>query len=383
MRFLPFALPALSCLATACSAPADTAPSTGPPPAPLDAPYAATSTVWTVDRSLESPFGFIAAAALSDDGSVYVADAQNRMIHRFDRTGTPVVSIGTDGRGPGEFEAVTAISTSADTLFVWDPVVWRITAFDPEGALILTRRVIPRSESGWPPSAARSSDGTWLYLDQEIEQLSDPGVEVNEGVIRAMARLVRWSIDQDMWLDVAEFRGAQAAIVIDPAGHPSLRNAPLPRGPLWAVDGSGGYWYADNDTYRIVRRTLAGDTLAEIAIDLVGPATTAADRDAFLSADGRMDLSSEESRRRASMDFPDRRPVLLDLLTSRSGDLWVRVDTGEPGSEWHAFGPDYRMRFRLKLPAVSDLLAVAGDTLVVVTRDALDVQSVSLMRVAR
>jgi hypothetical protein len=34
------------------------------------------------------------------------------------------------------------------------------------------------------------------------------------------------------------------------------------------------------------------------------------------------------------------------------------------------------MRFRLRLPALSELLHISGDTLLVVTRDALDVQTV-------
>ena len=382
MRILPFTV-ALSFLVPACGTPTDSVAPAGPPAVPLDAPYATAATAWTVDRGLDSPFASGSTVAIGEDGSLYVADAQARVIHRFDRMGTPVVAIGGEGRGPGQFEAITSISVSADTLYVWDPVVWRITAFDSEGTLILTRRVVPRSESGWPPNVARSSDGTWLYLDEEIGSVSEPGVEVEAGVIRAIARLVRWSIEQDMWSPVTEFPGTEAAIVIVDDAEFTLASAPFPRGPLWTVDRLGGYWYADNETYRVVRRNLAGDTLAVVAIDLAGPVTSQSDHDEFVSAGGRIDPASPESRRRAAMEMPDRRPVLLDLLTSRSGDLWVRVDTGEPGSEWHAFGPDHRMRYRLKLPPLSDLRFVAGDTLIVVTRDALDVQSVSRMVVQR
>jgi PAS domain-containing protein len=346
-----------------------------PPPT---APYVQVSAEWTVDGGPDAAFGYAGDATLGIDGSLYVADFQGRAVRRFDRTGRPAATIGQQGRGPGEFEAIAAIVASADTLFVWDPVIWRISAFDPEGTLILTRRVEPRRVSGWPTAVTRARDGTWLYLDQEIVNASDEGVEIEDEIIRAAARLVRWSVVADTWTPVAEFPGLEAVLSRSGVSEPDLTAAPYPRAPLWTVDRAGGYWYADNSAYVITRLTAAGDTLGRIVVGMQGPPVDESDLQAYLTADGRLDPADPRSQRRAGIRMPERKPVLLGLLTSNEGDLWVNVDAGLPDStEWHVFGADRRMMFRLRMPTTSELRHIAGDTLIVVSRDELDVQRVS------
>lgn len=366
---------------SACSGPAvdpeaeaAAAVAAAPPPT---APYVTAAPVLVIEGA-SYPFGFIGDAVMGRGGDIYVADFQARTIERFDATGRHVATIGQQGRGPGELEAIAALAVSGDSLFVWDPVIWRITAFDPAGTLLSTRRVEPRGQSGWPTRAMRANDGTWLYLDQEIAGLDQDGVEVEDDIIRANARLVRWSVDADAWTDVAVFPGTQAALMRSETGEPSLTTAPFPRGPLWTVDRAGGYWYADNGAYVVTRFTAAGDTLGRIVVGLEGATLTDADRRAFLTADGRLEASDPQAAIRSALPMPERRPVLVDLLTSREGDLWVGVDAGVPDSvEWHAFGADRRMRFRLRLPATAELKYVSGDTALVVTRSALDVQDVA------
>jgi len=372
---------ALAVLLAACAEPepsadavAAEAVAAAPPPI---APYLSPTTLVTLDGGDTAPFGYVGDAVTGPDGSVFIADFQGRAIHRFDVAGSHIATIGGQGRGPGEFEAISAIAISADTVFAWDPVIWRISAFDAEGTLIMAERVEPRRQSGWPTTVARIGDGSWLYLDQEIVGLNDEGVEVDNDIIRAVARLVRWSPQSDAWSEIAEVPGMQAGLARSEAGEPSLVTAPFPRGPLWAPDRAGGWWYADNGAYIVTRYSTAGDTLGRIVVGMQGPLVTDADRESFISADGRLEASSPQSQIRAGMPMPERRPVLLDLLTSQQGDLWVGIDAGVPDSvEWHAFGADHRMRFRLRLPALSELLHISGDTLLVVTRDALDVQTV-------
>jgi hypothetical protein len=374
----------LASLLTACGEAGDSAESasaevvaSAPPPT---APYVSPTTLMTAGAGDDAALGYNGDAATGPDGSVYVADFQGRSIHRFDATGRHAAAIGRQGRGPGEFDAISAIAVSADTVFAWDPIIWRISAFDPDGTLIMAERVEPRRQSGWPTSVIRLGDGTWLYLDQEIIGLDEVSVEVEDDIIRAEARLVRWSPSADQWTPVATFPGMQAGLSRSESGEPSLVTAPFPRGPLWAPDRDGGYWYADNGAYIVTRLTAAGDTLGRIVVGMQGPPVGDADRNAFVTAEGRLDAASPESRLRARLPMPERKPVLRELLTSREGHLWVGVDAGVADSvEWHAFGTDRRMRFRLRLPARSSIRYVSGDTLLVVTSDALDVQRVEVV----
>jgi hypothetical protein len=356
---------------------ASEAVASAPPPM---APYVSPATLMTVGADDEDALGFVGDAAIGRDGSIFVADFQARSIHRFDPTGKHVATIGRQGRGPGEFDAISAMAVSGDTVFAWDEIIFRISAFDPDGTLLMAGRVEPRRQSGWPTSVTRLADGTWFYLDQEIVGLSDAGVEIDDDMIRAEARLVRWSPHTDQWTPVATFPGMQASISRSESGEPSLATAPFPRRPLWAPDRTGGYWYADNGAYIVTRFGAAGDTLGRIVVGMQGPPVTDADRNAFITADGRREPSSPEARRRAQLPIPERKPVLRELLTSQQGDLWVGVDAGLADSvEWHAFGADHRMRFRLRLPATSAIRWISGDTALIVTRDAVDVEGVSVV----
>ncbi len=71
--------------------------------------------------------------AVDSRGRLYVADSGWDGLLVFSDTGVPEGVIGRAGKGPGEFERVSAVHIDAhDSVYVWDGSLDRITIFSPD-----------------------------------------------------------------------------------------------------------------------------------------------------------------------------------------------------------------------------------------------------------
>lgn len=138
----------------------------------------------------------------------------------------------------------------------------------------------------------------------------------------------------------------------------------------WSLDGRGGVWIGDTREYRLVRRSLAGDTLLVASHEIPGAPVSAEERRAAIDALGpggsRLDHSG----------IPDRKPVFRMIIPSDEGGVWL-VREGE-GPAWlvDILGADGHRVGSAELPVEPDLRVlpvVTGSDLWVVTRGALDV----------
>lgn len=81
--------------------------------------------------------GMVRDLALHPDGTVFVADLDPVLIHRFAPDGSHDGTIGRAGSGPGEF-ADAFLALAGDTLLVQDRRASRVTRFHRDGTLIGT-----------------------------------------------------------------------------------------------------------------------------------------------------------------------------------------------------------------------------------------------------
>jgi uncharacterized protein (TIGR03663 family) len=85
------------------------------------------------DGQFNTPKG----VSVATDGSIYVADAGNNRIDKFDPTGRFVMSIGTAGSNDGQFQEPWAVAVAADgTIFAADTWNHRIEKFDASGKFL-------------------------------------------------------------------------------------------------------------------------------------------------------------------------------------------------------------------------------------------------------
>ncbi len=77
-------------------------------------------------------FGRVMDATFDTRGRIIVADDLNHEVKVFSANGEYVGTVGREGRGPGEFQSPWVVATGpADSLFVWDSGLARISVFSP------------------------------------------------------------------------------------------------------------------------------------------------------------------------------------------------------------------------------------------------------------
>ncbi len=78
--------------------------------------------------------------ALDSRGRIYVADVGQSHVTVFDSAGSFVRTIGRRGSGPGEFHQPMQLGIdNADTLFVYDVGLRRLTKFSPDGQFVVQK----------------------------------------------------------------------------------------------------------------------------------------------------------------------------------------------------------------------------------------------------
>lgn len=89
----------------------------------------------TYGDKTEILIGDISFVVIDDYGRVFIADNQTNTIHSFDFDGNYVTSMGTEGKGPGEFQNFYDLQVYNDQLYVYDYTQQRISVFSLDSFL--------------------------------------------------------------------------------------------------------------------------------------------------------------------------------------------------------------------------------------------------------
>jgi len=145
-------------------------------------------------------FSQILSITAGPDGEMYVLDACAPRIRVFDRSGTCIITAGTDGDGPGETRLPITLALAEDGSFtVLDMRLNRMTFFGPDGSLRDTRPVPGTGSSALRSAVSSHSDGSLyaVHLDFStfstvISKLSSSGGEREE-----VMRVEEWPLKED------------------------------------------------------------------------------------------------------------------------------------------------------------------------------------------
>lgn len=183
--------------------------------------------------------------AIGSDGRYYVAmpESGDEPPMVFARSGRYIGSLGRAGNGPGEFRVVGAIETNADTVFVFDKQLARLTVLWRNR--ILWTAPIPRASF----SAARLSDGT-LALNARVRDADRIGLPVHLFDARGNTR---GSIGADT-LMIDPRNGTRDAMWLQPGRNGSLLGFPYTHTytiDRWSATGKHlGSWHREPPWFR-------------------------------------------------------------------------------------------------------------------------------------
>ena len=302
-------------------------------------------------------FGEVAGAARLSDGRIVVADGQGSLLRHFDARGRHLRTVGRKGAGPGEFEGLMWVAEcGADSVFVYDFVLRRISVFAPNGDF--ARSFVPETPvHGRGPSSLACSGGGPMVVSTRTTE----AVERAVGPHRLRAPVALVSREGTILRDFGEFPGP------DRYRH-ERSDGPLPFGKTLSIATHGGRVFIGTaDTYEI--GVFSPDGTQRTAIRLRGGQrrVTREERDRYVAE--QLARVRDPNRRRAQaawyrdLQFPEFYPAFSSLQTDSDGNLWVeeyrRPSDRQP--RWSVFDPSGRYLGTLTMPAGFTVFQVGRD----------------------
>lgn len=294
---------------------------------------------------LIDPLGLLARG---DDGSLYVYDDGDNVIHRFASDGKYQGNFGRSGEGPGEFQTVTTLYFLGSDLYAYDLRMRRISVFDRDGQYLRSIRVTK-------PMFLAGCVVYWRGAEQGF---------------MGFINLLR------TYLGVSEISHQFSLYLLDGGGE--LRETPFDTTFIVRGFSSGGHDFPppyDNSSAIVgfkSNRPLAWSLGNEYRIDFYDPADGSRLR---LLLPGRdMPVTAEhkelvyqkyaerglEQQARRAIKFSKFLPEIGKLIWDDLGRLWVRdyvpIDLEVSCHTYNVFDAGMTWLFRQDLPPVEPLL---------------------------
>ena len=333
-------------------------------------------------------FAAIVGVVRLSTGEFVVADASTSELRLFSAGGAHVRTFGRRGGGPGEFDGLTALLRSGDTLVAIDRGQQRIQLFDAAGKLLRTNGspVFPGASMPFWAGITRDGSGAMLALEPLRDTTSSRVIATGAlGVQDPRSSTVR---------RIASFNAYEAA-------KTSGRHMPVYLGAVFRqsvlADRICLGWAAAWDitcyspTGSAISRTIRATTPAPVS-----EADRAAFREGFYRANRTMPREKLEAVARA-FPFAERRSAFGRFVAGANGELWVGpfvisedVVLGRRGApspneatRWSVIGRDGRIAGEVTLPARFALLDAGQDYVAGVLRDQDDVEAAVVYSLTR
>ena len=335
-------------------------------------------------------FSRISGATRLSDGTIVIADADDKVLHFLDATGKPVRSAGREGSGPGEFRNVTWFGRcSGDSLHVWDMLQRRMAVFAPNGAFARQYLVPSDSASGATPfmTLACSSRGVIAFQSQ-------PNMQKARIAAKNPAMPTR---------EERAIRTTAVVSVTNTSGKVTNRLGELPSSTMYLMGGGGFPLPLAATTYLAVAgdRVFVGSadstssvsayspdgTMTVLKLNLAARQSTPAQR--LRAAAAMASLAPKQMRAMAEdslkvSPMPATLPPYSGLFGDTDGVLWVQLTVpGDPNTRLRAIGVDGRTLGEILLPPNVIVLEIGRDYVLAAYDDADDLPHLAMYRLHR
>lgn len=345
----------------------------------------------------------ISAIAVSDSGDLAISQVQTSSVLIFDADGSLSSRVGRAGSGPGEFMFPHQVGWRADTLWVLDSQLQRLTFTSLDGDLV--------RESSLPRPAEPDAESTSARpkISQAVMPLPDGSILMRTSP-SIVAGMDEWVLSRSQ-APVDADPGESAYMRIHPSGEteeelartwitPSVWSAELTTGAraggrypfpdeVYLAAALGGEHVAvvhaavdgaDEGTLRAVMLSIAGDTIYDRRYPFITQEIPRAAVDsAIAAAEGRwralgLPEVAREFRRRAYI--PRVRPPIVKVTVGLDGALWIGLDEGPEGHVYMVLRPDGEIAGHVQVPHNATVHLASDSFIWTVELDALDVPSV-------
>jgi len=312
----------------------------------------------------EALFAFARSVTRLRNGTIVVADQYARGLKFFNDSGESTKVVGRRGRGPGEFEDVTWVSTCGrDSIYAFDYTRRMVLVFDTAGSF--AREFRPE---GNPHEMRCSASGILAVLglpyglgssQQPPEHLVSPVLVLN----------------------------MQGQSLVRIGDVPFAENGPLGKRTHIAVSDDGIY-VGTADSAAVVLYSLDGSSQTALRANIVNVTPTAANLKAAI--DETVSYASNAAVRELqrpqfeSMAVPEFVPLYRQVLVDTRRIVWLVVSPlGEPFTKVQGLIPDDSSVVTLRLPPDATIQEIGEDYLLAIHQDSIGFQHVLLFDLRR
>lgn len=283
-------------------------------------------------------FGRLIALRVDDAGNLFVLDNLAAEVRVFDPAGTYLRTFGGDGDGPGELRRPTGLAWGPNqTLLVYSSSTF--DRFDTTGRFIdRTERHTRGVAYPWPGQF----DPEGRLIDMGVTRDELPENATDNG--QTLVHLTMFRISDDF--------STQDTLPPLVYSYPSVGRAgriPFSGNLRYYFAPDGTIWFGESGDYRMIRRTLDGDTLLVFSLPHQRLRVSEAEKDSVvrLWAEGVVPRTLPADR------IPDEKDSLGRMVTVDDlGRLWVApfLDESRIYREFDVFDPDGHYLGRVELP---------------------------------
>ena len=310
------------------------------------------------------------------EGAVYVADPMERLVTVLSPAGERLRSIGRKGAGPGEFEGIGSIQVGAgDTLFVFDNILRRLTAFRPQDDSVVYSRRVAEHGTGAPQRAFRVRSGQQIVATYMPPFRADQG-DGQAGQRHLVVRVL--SADGSVERDTLLTGVGNSNLFLRSGELISVGTNAFGRQPIVRLSATDHLFYVRTDSSVVTVVGLDGRATRRCAFR-ADPVKVTPDDLAREQA-----LTSRRLKPVLADSMPAAWPTLRDIVVDDRDGVWFGV-TGEGGrvDRWVLCDREGVFRGSLKLPPNVMLAAVRDSLLFGVAQDENQVPTIHLYRFER
>lgn len=323
--------------------------------------------IGSLDGPIETTFGGGQISIRATDDFILVLDHEARVIRVFDHNGRFVRSVGREGKGPGEFSAPMGILVDPGGRW-WVPEAFaqRYTLFDVDGGFV---RTVPRELRGYNRMRQLRFESDSTFIDHAT-------ADFGAGFFRAdTLGAILETFPRIRFPDLPIGLGGPILSGQDSPVRAAIRFG-LDR-LVWTLAPDLTLWFGYSNEYRLVNRTLAGDTLRVV--------DASHRRASFTAAEAEIVRAAEREKGLGVLFSPQ---IWRGVHVLEDGYLVVQVngEFGDTSSELDVFDPAGLFLGTLDLPfrmPHRSTPAFIGDRMILVAMDDFDVQYVVVLDIVR
>jgi len=313
-----------------------------------------------VDATGPTQFSRVTDLVVTDDGAIWIADAQTQEIRVFDSTGGHRFTVGGEGTGPGEFQSLRFLGAAPDgSVVAVDGATKRVQRFDPSGELLETTTwdyATSVAPLGFTP------DGSLVGIEQPMW----PAAILRQGGV------YEDTVSLLMWADLAEpaYTVAQLPGFVSVVSRQGAQRLPFSNMPALGVGDRILVSSGPEPEIRVMQ----GDSVARSIVVDREPTSVASVRgeyQAFVEETFDAESAHQQLELLGHPAVPEYVSAFYQFVVTSDGDIWAqRTPSGSPAdSVWDVFDSSGRLLGQVQPPAGLSIHSVDDNVVTGVWRD--------------